>query len=165
MKIIEELRKKESPFLMPTNYFDDMQDKISSQAYLQVGVDSGMEVPTSYFENMQQQVLADVQETAKVIDIKSRKWWSIAASMIVVMGAAIWLWPNIDTEEKSSSIAALNIEESVELAALMSDEFTLEDYAEFLTEEDLESLTEELEEEVYLENLDLDQLIELEKTF
>jgi len=137
-----------------------MQEQVLTQVSLPPRGSFGT-APEGYFNSLQKTVLSEVEKPAKVYPIRKKSWIGMAASIVLLVGVSIWLLPNINTPQTAESLASLTTAEYLDF---VSDELTLDDFADLITEDDIEAISMEIDDEAYLELLDLDQLLELEKT-
>lgn len=156
--ILKEIGKKEG-YTIPDNYFDTLPEKIYAQ--LDINTIPQENVPEGYFDNLSGRVMDKVKTEesgqARIVVMNTfKKYSSIAAVFIVLIGAGLWVFnnDNTTTTDEWSYLEYLNENPSeVDLS-------TLVDY-ELINEEDLLemdiSLIDDAEIDRYLEN-NLDEI-------
>lgn len=78
---------KQNPFLVPDGYFTSLENRILDAVDQQPILSNSL--PIGYFDALSDKVLEKVQaeDKAKIIPFYKKKWLSIAASFIILLGA------------------------------------------------------------------------------
>jgi len=154
------MKSNKNPYKLPEGYFDKLQSEVLTQTKLPGK--SGFTLPEDYLDGLQGRVLEKVSTPkGNIVSIRSRSWFSIAASLVVVLSAGLWLWSGITEVAEDNTLA--NISETSVLEYLSADDLSIDQYAMMLDDIDIESI--EIEEDIedeYLDLLDETYLLELE---
>lgn len=150
--------KKENPFLVPDNYFSELEGKIFSK--LIDDVEPKQIVPEEYFANLTSKIMTEVNDKhdIKIIHFNYKKWIPVAASVILVLSAGLWFSSNNLSESSEFSFATDMEASEIMEYLLIEDELYLID----LLDADMvdASLFEEETTLEMLDDMDLDNLLE-----
>lgn len=78
-----------NPYKLPEDYFESMQREVFLKTQSE---ERPFAVPEGYFESMQDRVLKKAQARPKILTLVS-KYWAVAACMIILLVATIWINP------------------------------------------------------------------------
>lgn len=149
--------EKRNPFSIPKGYFPTLEQKVFDAIdKKQILANS---TPSGYFENLSDKVLDKIhaEEKVKIIPLYKRRWLSIAASFILLLGAGYLINTQTDNQVESTEFV-LDIEPGETLEYLIeNDKIYLSDLLNFdITEEELSSEETSIME---LYNEDLEDLL------
>jgi len=161
--------KKQNPFLVPDGYFSSLENRVLDS--LDKKPSLAHTTPDGYFDNLSDRVLERVQveNDTRVVPFYKKRWLSIAASFIILLGAGYLLTTPSDASIESTefvfdidpaeALEYLEENDNLYLTDLLSLEIYEDDYMEEETEMedwdnvDIDELLEELDTE------DLEELL------
>ncbi|WP_274475717.1 hypothetical protein [Mangrovimonas aestuarii] len=147
-------------FMLPDNYFENLDEKLFLEAKLKSSVtDSGLKVPNNYFENFEARLFSKIEakKEQKVVPLFSKKIWYSAAAV----AAIFLLFFGLKPFSKSATFGSINesaLENYVfqidwddsQLNTLIKDDFEAVVLQQTLSDNSIENYI--------LDNLDVDEL-------
>ena len=161
--------EKHNPFMVPDGYFSSLENRILDNVDKRPIL--SMSTPEGYFDSLSDKVLDKIQleEKTKIIPLYKRRWLSIAASVVILLGAGYLLntQSGLSTEnsefvldiEPEDALEYLIENDNLYLSDLMTLDLNEDDYSPtdpILTDfedADIEELLNELDQE------DLEELL------
>ncbi|MEM9544770.1 MAG: hypothetical protein AAGA77_02290 [Bacteroidota bacterium] len=160
--------EKKNPFRVPEGYFDALEHKILDALDKKPVLEKT--IPEGYFDNLTDIVLDRIkeEEKPKVMPLYQRKWLSIAASLLIILGAGYLITIQSGTATSGAEFALeIDLEEALDYLE-ENDNLYLSDLIGLdLDEEDFSIGDSELSEfedeefEDFLEELDPEDLEDL----
>lgn len=158
---------KNSGFLVPSNYFEELDEKLfdfavrgedNSEKHLDSIEGSGFKVPAGYFSDLEEQILKKVNEEPKVIPLFKKEYFVYAASIaaiIIILAGSLFLKPTSENSWETLELSALesyiddnNIDFSTpEISGFLFEDGSFVNESEF-TEVNAEAMFEYLDENV-----------------
>lgn len=136
---------KNNDYKVPEDYFTYLQERIQIQIEFEeiVGVKkgTGFIVPDGYFSNFSEKIVQQTQEPTKVISLFKNRWMYAVASVAAILLLVIILNPFSTTTPFDS------LEDDVIASYLETNNSYLSvyDLGELLTDEELKTLSEEIQ--------------------
>jgi len=157
--------EKHNPFKVPEDYFQSLENKVLDAVDKKPILSAS--APEGYFDNLSDQILNRIkaEEKTKVIPLYKRKWLTIAASVIILLGAGYLIntQPNLSNEdvefvldiEPEDALEYLIENDNLHLSDLMT--FDLEE-EDFITKELIITDFDDADIDELLNELDQDDL-------
>ncbi len=150
--------EKQNPFLVPDGYFSNLENRVLDALDKKPSLVNT--TPDGYFDSLSDRVLERVQaeENTRVIPFYKKRWLSIAASFIILLGAGYLLTSPSDTSIENTEFAFdIDPEEALEYLEendnlYLTDLLSLDIYEDEIMEEE-----SELED---WDDADIDELLE-----
>ncbi len=149
--------EKHNPFIVPDGYFSSLEERILDSIDKKPILTSS--TPDGYFDNLSEKVMEKIQseDKVKIIPFHKKRWLSIAASFIIILGAGYLLNTQLNISSKNTEfVFDIEPEEALEYL-IENDNLYLSDLFSLDLYEDDFSLEES--EMTDLENADLEELL------
>lgn len=163
--------EKQNPFRVPEGYFESLENRVLDSLDKKPILTAS--TPDGYFDKLSDSVMDRIksEEKTKVVPLFSRKWISIAASIVIILGVgylAIFQKSGTESESVEFALADIDPEEALDYLAendnlYLSDLIDLDLYNEEdfdLENSDFSEMDDE-ELDQFLEELDPEDLEDL----
>jgi len=151
--------EKHNPFLVPDGYFDSLENRIFDSLDKKPVLDNAL--PDGYFDNLSDKVLERIKSEEKetrVVPLYRRKWLSIAASFILLLGAGYLISTQSDSINPNTEFALdVDLDEALEYLEENEDLYLSDLLSLDLSEDDISIEEDEMTD---FENTNIEELLD-----